>query len=126
MQKLVLLGIPMNLNVYRNAHFFTLNQEKNKWETMVYLSCREQNIKPVEQCHITFEFCFSDRRKHDPDNYALCAKFLLDGLVKAGVLSDDNFDVVQSMTVRRGEPQERKQVIVWIKEIRQSSESLSY
>jgi Holliday junction resolvase RusA-like endonuclease len=33
-------------------------------------------------------------RRRDPDNFAAAKKFILDGLVQAGVLADDGWDEV--------------------------------
>lgn len=102
MQTLRINGIPMSLNVYRNAHYYQLNKEKETWEKVVAVSVQEQQIKKVERCRITFEFYFKDKRKHDPDNYSASAKFLLDGMVKAGVLDDDNFSVIEELSLKQG------------------------
>lgn len=102
MQTLRINGIPMSLNVYRNAHYYQLNKEKETWEKVVAVSVKEQQIKKVERCRITFEFYFKDKRKHDPDNYSASAKFLLDGMVKAGVLDDDNFSVIEELSLKQG------------------------
>lgn len=101
-QTLRLEGMPMNLNTYRNAHYFQLNKEKQEWEAIVAVAVNQQEIKPVDRCRIQMDFYFKDKRRHDPDNYACCAKFILDGLVKAGVLEDDNFEYVQELSVRQG------------------------
>lgn len=42
----------------------------------------------ISPCTLTFHWYFSG--KHDFDNICFAKKYLLDGLVKAGVLPDDN------------------------------------
>ena len=92
----------MSLNVYRNAHYYQLNKEKETWEQIVSVAVHTQKIKPIERCKVTFEFWFKDKRRHDPDNYSASAKFLLDGMVKAGVLEDDNFNVIEELSLKQG------------------------
>ena len=42
---------------------------------------------------MTIKYYFKTRVRHDPDNYS--GKFILDGLVKAGILQDDSFNNIQ-------------------------------
>ena len=102
MQTLRINGIPMSLNVYRNAHYYQLNAQKEIWEKAVQVAVHTQQIKPMERGKVTFEFWFKDKRKHDPDNYSASAKFLLDGMVKAGILADDNFSIIEELSLKQG------------------------
>jgi Holliday junction resolvase RusA-like endonuclease len=43
---------------------------------------------------------FREDRRTDPDNIAFAVKFVLDGLVQAGVLRDDGMDEIDSITHR--------------------------
>lgn len=117
-QTLRIEGIPMNLNTYRNAHYFQLNKEKSEWEHVVAVAVNQQGIKPVDRCRIEMEFYFKDKRRHDPDNYACCAKFILDGLVKASILPDDNFDVIESLAVKRGGISKKPYIMIGIEGIK--------
>ena len=52
---------------------------------------REQGIRPVPPpVRLTLRYVFSDARARDADNFAVIAKSVVDGLVKAGVLAGDN------------------------------------
>lgn len=66
------------------------------------VAIEENNIKPMKYAKITMKFWFRDKRRHDPDNYAVCAKFIFDGIVKAGILKDDTFEEIHSFTVMQG------------------------
>lgn len=116
MQTLRIEGIPMSLNVYRNAHYYQLNKEKETWERIVAVSVKEQKIKKVDRCRITFEFYFKDKRKHDPDNYSASAKFLLDGMVKAGVLDDDNFSVIEELSLKQGGINKKPYILIHLED----------
>ena len=62
--------------------------------------------KPV---HITGYVCRIDSRRADAHNRILTVKAVIDGLVDAGVLDDDNDKHVTAVTMRAGEPVDRKQ-----------------
>lgn len=88
-------------------HYWGLAVEKGKVKKFVEtdgLNFRKvvalfvKNKLSDKRLKIEIEFCFTDRRRRDIDNYL---KALLDALVKAGLCHDDEqFDVIQ---VRRGE-----------------------
>jgi Holliday junction resolvase RusA-like endonuclease len=101
-QTLIVDELPMNLNVYRNCHYYKSNNEKIKWEHKMKALVEEQDIKPVKRAVVRFTFYFKGKRRRDPDNYAACAKFIFDGLVKANILQDDNFDFIPSFIVKFG------------------------
>ena len=52
----------------------------------------EGKFTKINKCKIIFSAYFKDKRKHDPDN--LLAKNFIDGIVAAGVIPDDNDQVV--------------------------------
>lgn len=95
-------NMPPNLNKYRNMHHYQLDKAKKEWAQIIGWIVKEQKIKPMERIHQTYEFWFKDKREHDPDNYACCAKFINDGLVDAGILPRDNFDHIPTLTVKQG------------------------
>lgn len=117
-QTLRIEGIPMNLNTYRNAHYHLLDKEKKLWEQAVMIAVKQQGIRPLERCKVTMEFFFKDKRRHDPDNYACCAKFILDGMVKAEILTDDNFEVIEQLAVRQGGIDKKPHIMITIEGIR--------
>lgn len=110
-------GMPPNLNVYRNLHYFELNKQKKHWSDVVAALVKEQDIKPMKRIHQRYEFWFRDKREHDPDNYSCCAKFLQDGLVDAGILPRDNFDVIKSFTVNQGGISKRPYILIHMEEV---------
>lgn len=59
-------------------------------ETMTSLVAYQVKGKPpiLEPCYITFRWRYSS--KHDFDNIRFGCKYVLDGMVKAGVLPNDN------------------------------------
>lgn len=110
-------NMPPNLNVYRNMHHHALDKEKKEWAMIVKMIVSEQKIKPVTKIHQRYEFWFRDKREHDPDNYACCAKFINDGLVDAGILPRDNFDHIVTFTVSQGGVSKQPYILVHMEEI---------
>lgn len=51
---------------------------------------RQQQIPPISRARIVCELLAPDNRRRDPANWAPTAKAMVDGLVDAGVLPDDD------------------------------------
>lgn len=76
-------------------HWAQYSSTKRKYTGRVVRACKR--VKPVEEqvivhCH----WQVKDRRK-DPDNIGSGIKYVLDGLVKAGVLPDDGWRQVKAI-----------------------------
>ena len=48
---------------------------------------------PVKKAEVKIIYYFATKHRRDPDNYS--GKFILDGLVNAGILEDDSFGNVE-------------------------------
>lgn len=104
MQELKLIGIPPTLNEVRRMHHMQQAQAKKKWEQIVMIEAKVQKLQPVENpVIVTYRFHFVDARRRDPDGYAYSAKAIQDGLVKGGILPDDNFRFVKELRIAEGE-----------------------
>ncbi|SHH06178.1 RusA family crossover junction endodeoxyribonuclease [Tepidibacter thalassicus] len=90
--KVIIKDIPPSNNKYMgNSHSFQKYRvEKQKWELLVRAGIKNKPPVPIKKAIVKITYYFKDRRRHDPDNYS--GKFLLDGLVKSGVLEDDSFN----------------------------------
>ena len=62
---------------HRTAHLETFHKMEG---------CR---ASPVGKIDVRLSFYPPDKRRRDPDNYS--GKMILDGLVRAGIISDDSF-----------------------------------
>jgi len=91
-QTLILNWIPTDQNTYINAertNRFMASKIKKEETENVYWSCKEQGLQPmVHPVIITFNYHTVSLRK-DPDNTSFAKKYILDGIVKAGVLPND-------------------------------------
>lgn len=117
MQTLQVYGIPPSQNELKRMHYMKIHNEKMKWEFVVKALVKEQKIKPVEKVIVTYEFWFKTNGRRDADNYAACAKMLQDGLVKAKILPDDNFSIVQELRIKHGGVSKSPYVLIHLDEI---------
>lgn len=81
----------LNMNVYRNTHFYSLNKAKETYRELV--SGQVEGL-PVLRSPL-FVYKLYPSRLCDVSNICCVhSKFFLDTLVSMGKLSDDNFNVV--------------------------------
>ena len=92
--KIIINDIPPSNNKYmgNSNSYHAYSDEKKRWEWLVRGSIKRPK-KPLQIALVRITYFFKDRRRRDPDNYS--GKFLLDGLVKAGVIEDDSFNNIE-------------------------------
>ena len=92
--------IPPSLNHWMIMPRFQMNAQKQAWKEFgIWLvkHYRYENMK-IEKCKIVIEYFFGDKRKHDADNYT--PKNLFDSFTVSGLLIDDDFSHVESLTIK--------------------------
>lgn len=63
---------------------------KKEWTDLVTIEVKKRRLKPFNSSvAITFEW-YEENAKRDPDNIIFAKKFLLDGIVKSGLLPNDS------------------------------------
>lgn len=67
--------------------------EKKKWARVIQSFCVPRPREPLKKSRVTIIYYFKDRRVRDPDNYS--GKFILDGLVRSGIIADDCFSCIE-------------------------------
>lgn len=87
-----------SLNNYirtERAHLHQAAKIKKRNTNLVAFECR--NVPAIEKypVRITFHWVCKDRRT-DKDNIRFAAKYVLDGLIEAGVLRDDGWNEIDS------------------------------
>ena len=92
----------LNLNVYRNAHYHTLNNTKKEYKKMV-----ESQIKGLPMIDvpvvITYKLFPPTRRRMDLSNVlAIHDKYFCDALVELGKLPDDTYEWIPQVVYRFG------------------------
>lgn len=92
--KYTIMGIPPSMNKYKGrSNVWEYRRDKAHWEGLVRICCRPRPERPVKKCRLILTYFFPDRRRHDPNNYD--GQFITDGLVKAGIIEDDNFNCIE-------------------------------
>ncbi len=92
--KYIIQEIPPSNNKFMGrTNKWEYQEEKRNWERLIRFSCREKPNKPFKKAVVKITYYFKTRIRHDPDNYS--GKFILDGLVKAGIIEDDSFNNIR-------------------------------
>jgi len=63
---------------------------KNRYTSIIINAIKAAQIKPVEQFKLDIEWA-EINRKRDPDNIAAGIKFILDSLIKTGIIKNDGW-----------------------------------
>lgn len=76
------------------ANRFVSAKQKREWTDAVAMHARAARIPPARRVYLVFDWVEKSKRR-DPDNVAGGGrKFILDGLVAAGVLKNDGWGEV--------------------------------
>lgn len=102
----------------RNPHLGSAM--KKTYTEIVKLQAESQHLKRIDRPVCVTCYWTEANRRRDIDNIAFRIKFILDGLVQAGVLPDDSPKYVQGLNHRFFYPEDVKgcSVSVMIKELR--------
>ena len=92
----------LNLNIYRNAHHYTLNTAKINYKE--YMKEQIEKLPVFNKVSVNYILYPKTRHKQDISNI-LCIhdKFFMDALVEFGKLPSDNYDHVPMINYRWGE-----------------------
>lgn len=93
----------LNLNVYRNAHYQTLNKAKQLYESYMIPAIQSSILGSLVSCKLIYILYPRTNRRCDISNICcITDKFFSDSLVRAGVLEDDNYDFISSVEYKFG------------------------
>lgn len=103
-----------SLNVWKNWHWAKQGRYKQELKDAITLLALAIKMPKFERTTVQIIYYHGTRRRRDPaDNYA--PKFLMDALVAAGILADDNGELVKvppvGMEYDRERP--RTEVFIW-------------
>jgi len=111
----VTFPLPPTLNEQINearTHWAKSATTKKKWTSKI---ARLSAPLPKFQNEVWLEFWYSiNNFGRDPDNISASRKYLMDGLVAAGVIRDDNLTIIQSPILEWFVPGEVDQVTITI------------
>ena len=91
----------LNLNIYRNTYYQTLNRAKATYKKLI----REQlvGINLMPPVTITYTYFPPDKRESDLGNVLpIHGKFFEDALVECGCLKDDSYKYINQIIYRIG------------------------
>ena len=111
--KILINTLPPTINNYigRN-NIWQYQEDKKAYHKAIVMSTIGINPK-YDKCKIKVTYYFKDKRRHDPSNYD---KMLLDGLVEANIIKDDNYDVIEEFTTKGKHDKDNPRVEVEIYE----------
>ena len=93
--KITINAIPPTINKYiGRTNIWQYQADKKKIHNLIKLSTIGLNPR-YEKVKMKITYYFKDKRRHDPSNYD---KMLLDGLVQANIIEDDNYEVIKEFT----------------------------
>ena len=70
---------------------------KKRWTGVTVADCIAQRLRPVTP-PVVLEFDWHTNGRKDPDNIRIASKMIIDGLVKANILPEDNHRVIRGFT----------------------------
>ena len=105
-QRVICFEIPqrlLSINQWTGKHWTKKGSYKKQIETLVWATCKQQKF---EKFHVPVEIditgYFKDNRRRDIDNYSggSTIKAILDGLVDANIITDDNCKYVEGVRIK--------------------------
>ena len=92
--KIIINEIPPSDNKFKGRqNVWEYRIEKERWLGVVWYACvGRKPSEPVKKDTVTITYFFPTRGRRDPDNYS--GKFIIDGLVSAGIIQDDSFQCI--------------------------------
>jgi hypothetical protein len=91
-----------------------MNELKQKWKDFIVWFVEENNLtnKRIEKCSMTFVSYFKTKIRKDVDNTV--PKFILDGMAESGLIIDDDYLHLESLTLKCGYDKERPRTEIYI------------
>lgn len=100
------------INAERTNRFAAAKIKQNETE-LVHWKCIEQKAPKLKKLQ-SLEFIWKTKdRRQDKDNICFSKKFILDGMVKAGVIQNDTYDNLPDKIVDKFEIGEPGVVVVF-------------
>ena len=92
--------IPPSLNTWMIMPRFKMNTQKQAWKDFGNWLVKYYGFenRKLSKCKIVIEYFFDSKRRHDADNYT--PKNLFDSFTVSGLLIDDDFNHVESLTIK--------------------------
>lgn len=112
--KITLNFIPPSINYYIGRdNRYQYQKDKKRIHQAVKMSTIGINPK-YKLCKMKITYYFEDRKRRDTLNYD---KMIMDGLVEANIIEDDNYDVVKEITIIGSYDKDNPRVEIDIEEL---------
>jgi len=82
-------------DVKRHWKFYA--KSKKYWTGVTVAECVAQRLRPVTP-PVEIDFVWYNNGRKDPDNIRIASKMIIDGLVKASILPEDNQKIIKGFT----------------------------
>ena len=120
MDELIIKGRLDGLNDYTRAcrtnRYIGNNMKQDNENHITLFICNQLSDERFERVAIRFNW-FEPNRKRDPDNIAFAKKYILDALVKEGVLKNDSQKYIEHFEDYFYVDAKNPRVEVWLTEI---------
>lgn len=104
-----------SINVWMIMKRPMMNVLKQRWKEFMVWFVEDQgyaNLR-IAQCEMSFTVYYGNNRRHDVDNTT--PKFVIDGMVQAGLVEDDDSGHIRALTLRCGTDTEHPRTEISIK-----------
>ncbi|WGH93855.1 hypothetical protein QDX21_03390 [Auritidibacter ignavus] len=93
------------VNTNHREHWAVRNRKTQEWRTATSWVARSSKIGPYQHISVTAHVHKTTNRAYDAHNLLPTAKAMVDGLVDAGVIPDDNNTYLTGPDMRHGKKQ---------------------
>lgn len=116
---LTIPGDPVSLNQWARQHWAKTRKMLLKMTAEMQILKSMHGLPCFDKAEVRIVYYFRTNRRRDQDNYT--PKQLLDAMRKAGILADDNADVLRLLPVEFQVDKERPRTEVFVREWREVS-----
>ena len=102
------------INANERTHWASKARRTKYWRTKAAWLAERARVPHLDRAHVTVTVHKTTNRRYDPANLAPTAKAIVDGLVDAGVLDDDDKTRLVGPDMRAGEKRDVRQLVVTI------------
>ena len=103
-------------DVKRHWKFYA--KSKKYWTGVTVAECVAQRLRPVTP-PVVLDFVWYNNGRKDPDNIRIASKMIIDGLVKASILPEDNQKIIKGFTDTFHKDKDDPRVEVTIRSIKE-------
>ncbi|MTI83462.1 MAG: hypothetical protein FH756_06040 [Firmicutes bacterium] len=103
-----------SLNVWKQWHWAKYQEKLQELSNNLKLTALAFKVRKFHRPRVQVVYYFRTKRRRDPDNYA--PKFILDALRYAGVIAEDNSEILELLPVEFEVDSVSPRVEVWVKE----------